>query len=385
MKLPVYLDHHATTPLDGRVLDAMMPWLTEKFGNASSMDHLYGSEAAAAVEKARVRVAGLIGAAPGEMIFTSGATESNAIALLGVMDVHAGRGDHLVTCATEHKAVLEMSRRLVAAGKRVTYVPVDGCGEVDAADIEAAISEETVMISVMAANNEVGTIPDITRIGRLARKRGVLFHTDAAQAAGHVRLDVREMNIDLMSLSAHKMYGPKGVGALYVRGTRPRVVVEPLWNGGGQEWGLRSGTHNVPGVVGFGRAAEIAGSQMEEERRRFGAWSSRMIEELGEAGAVLNGHPSRRLAHNANLWFPGVDGKAIINSVSDRLAISAGSACTTRVVEPSHVLMAMGLGEERAHQSVRIGLGRSNTDEEVEFAIGEIAGRVRELSVITGG
>lgn len=384
MKLPIYLDHHATTPLDGRVLDEMMPYLTDRFGNASSTDHLYGHQAAEAVEEARTKVALMVGAKSDEIIFTGGATESNNLALTGIMTKYADRGDHLVTCSTEHKAVLDTARHLEQSGKRVTYLPVDEHGMVDPGAIKEAITDGTVLVSVMAANNEVGTIPDITKIGRIVHDHGVLFHTDAAQAAGHIPLDVREMNIDLMSISAHKMYGPKGVGALYVRGMRPMVGLEPIIHGGGQERNIRSGTHNVPSIVGFGKAAEIASREMCTEQCRLAKLSSGMISGLSEVGAVLNGHPGRRLAHNANLSFSGVDGKAIINSVSEWLAISAGSACTTRAVEPSHVLLAMGLGEERAHSSIRIGLGRSTTTEEADFAVGKISEHVRELSMIAG-
>lgn len=385
MRLPVYLDHHATTPLDPRVLDAMMPYLTERFGNASSLDHRYGYEASAAVDEARGMVARLVGARREEIIFTSGATESNNMALVGAMERYQDRGSHLITCMTEHKAVLDTARYLEGIGKKVTYVPVNEFGEVDLGVLREAITEDTVMISIMVANNEVGTISDAKEIGRMAHERGVLFHTDAAQAVGHIPVDVKEMNIDLMSFSAHKMYGPKGIGALYVRGIRPRVGLEPILHGGGQERNMRSGTHNVPSIVGFGKAAEIAGGEMGREQARFADWSAKIIGGLSKAGALLNGHPKHRLQHNVNVCFPGIEGKAIINSVSKYLAISAGSACTTQTVEPSHVLVAMGLGEERAHSSIRLGLGRFNTDEEIDYAIEKLTAQKTMISSIGVG
>ncbi len=385
MRLPVYLDHHATTPLDPRVLDVMMPYLTERFGNASSLDHRYGYEASAAVDEARGRIARLIGSRREEIIFTSGATESNNMALVGVMERYQNRGNHLITCTTEHKAVLDTARYLEGSGKKVTYVPVNEFGEVDLGVLREAITEDTVMISIMVANNEVGTISDVEEVGRMAHERGVLFHTDAAQAVGHIPVDVKEMNIDLMSFSAHKMYGPKGVGALYMRGIRPRVGLEPILHGGGQERNMRSGTHNVPSIVGFGKAAEIAGREMCREQARFADWSARIIGGLSKAGALLNGHPKHRLKHNISVSFPGIEGKAIINSVSKYLAISAGSACTTQSVEPSHVLVAMGLGEERAHSSIRIGLGRFNTDEEMDYAVEKLTAQKTMISSIGVG
>ena len=379
MRLPVYLDHHSTTPLDPRVLDAMMPYLTERFGNASSMDHSYGYDASVAVEAARERIAGTIGARHDEIVFTSGATESDNLALLGIMSRNAERGDHLITCATEHKAVLEAAGYLENIGKRVTYLPVNEYGEIDLGELEGAITDRTVMVSIMAANNEVGTIQDLREIGRIAHEHGVLFHTDAAQAAGHIPVNVNEMNIDLMSLSAHKMYGPKGVGVLYVRGMSPRVRMNPLMHGGGQERNIRSGTLNVPGIVGFGRAVEIAAREMKSENERFLEWSGKMMEKFEDIGGRLNGHPTNRLPANLSVTFPGVEGKAIINSVSKKVAISAGSACTTETVEPSHVLLALGLGEEEVHSSIRIGMGRFNTADETDIAVVSIVDACRHL------
>ncbi len=364
----IYLDHHSTTPLDPAVLEEMLPYMTERFGNPSSLDHAYGHDASVAVEEARERVAGLVGARHDEIVFTSGATESDNLALVGVARRHAGRGNHIVTCATEHKAVLDTAAYLENMGWRVTYLPVDRHGMVDMESLEDSVTSDTVLVSVMAANNEVGTIPDIGMIGEAAHRYGALFHTDAAQAAGHIPVDVEAMHIDLMSVSAHKMYGPKGAGALYVRSMRPAVRLDPILHGGGQEGNLRSGTLNVPAIVGLGKAAQIAGKVMAGEVRRHRRWAGRMMDRFAEAGGVLNGHPESRLAHNLNVRFPGVDGKAIINTVSDQLAISAGSACTTETVEPSHVLLAMGLDEERAHESVRLGLGRSTTQDETERA-----------------
>ena len=379
MKLPVYLDHHSTTPLDPRVLDAMMPYLTERFGNASSMDHSYGYDASVVVEAAREKIAKAIGARRDEIVFTSGATESDNLALLGVMSRNAERGDHLITCATEHKAVLEAAGYLESIGKRVTYLPVNEYGEIDIEELEGAIIDRTVMVSIMAANNEVGTIQDLREIGRIAHEHGVLFHTDAAQAAGHIPVNVDEMNIDLMSLSAHKMYGPKGVGALYVRRMNPRVKINPTVHGGGQERNVRSGTLNVPGIVGFGKAIEIAVKEMAAESERFRDWSRKMLEEFEGVGRKLNGHPRKRLSANLNVTFPGVEGKAIINSISKKVAISAGSACTTEAVEPSHVLLALRLGEEEVHSSIRIGMGRFNTVDEMDLATAAIVDACRHL------
>ena len=394
MTRPIYLDSHATTPVDPRVLEEMLPYFGAEFGNASSSDHAYGAAAAEAVEKARERIADAVGARSAtEIVFTSGATESNNTAIAGAVQRAGGRGGagdggrpHIVTCTTEHKAVLDVVDHLEASGAAdVARVPVDGDGLVDPADVGAAVTKDTALVSVMAANNEVGTVPDLAEIGRIARDSGAVLHTDAAQAAGHVPVDVEKMGVGLMSLSAHKMYGPKGVGALYVRGLRPRVRVGPLLRGGGQERGIRSGTLNVPGIVGFGAAARIAVAEMGAEGRRHAAQASRMIGEFEAAGGMLNGHRTRRLARNVSACFPGVESRAVINSVSGDLAISAGSACTTQSVEPSHVLVAMGLGEARAHSSIRLGLGRFTTDGEVDRAAGLITGAVASLRRCSGG
>ncbi|MDA8030094.1 MAG: cysteine desulfurase [Alphaproteobacteria bacterium] len=370
--------------MDERVFDAMKPYMLEKFGNPSSLDHAYGAEASSAVEEARGKVAKCIGAPASDIIFTSGATESDNLALIGVMERYADRGDHLVTCTTEHKAVLDVAKHLEANGKRVTYLPVNEVGEISPEDLKDAITDKTVMVSIMLANNEVGTIADVKKIGEIVHDKGAIFHTDAAQAVGHMHVDVDDMNIDLMSFSAHKMYGPKGIGALYVRGIKPRVRLDPIIRGGGHERNRRSGTLNVPAIVGFGRAAEISAWEMDGEESRSRKWSKRMIDEFTSAGALLNGPLDNRLARNVNVCFPGVESKAVINKVSDKVAISAGSACTTETVEPSHVLLALGLDEERAHQSIRIGTGRHNNDEEISTAIDSIILATNELRRIIG-
>ena len=382
LKFPIYLDHHATTPVDPRVLDEMMPYFTENFGNAASLDHPYGSDASAAVQKSRESIAAAIGANVDEIIFTSGATESDNLAIIGVMKRYSDKGDHLITCATEHKAVLDTARHLEGEGKKVTYLPVNEFGEVNLEELKAAITEKTVMISIMAANNEIGTIANLEEIGKIAHENDVLFHTDAAQAVGHIPIDVKKMNIDLMSFSSHKIYGPKGIGALYLRVLKPRVKLDSIMFGGGQERNIRSGTLNVPGIVGFAKAIEISQKEMEKENAKSKRWTDLMLKKFQEAGGKLNGHPEKRLSHNLNVRFDGIESKAIINTVSKKVAISAGSACTTQVVEPSHVLLAIGLGEDQTHSSIRVGCGRFNTDEEIEIAADEIYHAVESLAKI---
>ena len=379
---PIYLDHHATTPLDKRVLDEMMPYFTEKFGNASSLDHPFGYDASVAVEDAREKIANAVGARHDEIVFTSGATESDNIALLGTMQKYADRGNHLITCVTEHKAILDTAKHLESLGNKVTYLPVNEFGEIDLKELEESITDDTVMISIMMANNEIGTIADVKSIGEIAHKHNVIFHTDAAQAVGHIPVDVEEMSIDLMSFSAHKMYGPKGVGALYVRGVKPRVKPDGLFYGGGQERNIRSGTLNVPGIVGFGKAVEISQKEMDSENKRFSEWTEMMLAEFEKIGGKLNGHPTKCLSHNLNVYFPGIESKAIINSVSKEIAISAGSACTTQVVEPSHVLLALGLDEDTTHYAIRIGLGRFNIDDEIKFSTTCILSSIKSLTKI---
>jgi cysteine desulfurase len=376
----IYLDHNATTPVDPRVVEIMLPYFTEAFGNAASIDHEYGHEAKRAVDRAREQIAAIINARPDEIIFTSGATESDNIALFGVAEKYASKGDHIITCVTEHKAVLDCCKHLEVLGKRVTYLPVDRYGLVDPEDVRQAITPQTILISIMAANNEIGTIAPLKEIGAIAREHNVLFHTDAAQAVGHIPIDVQAMNIDVMSLSAHKVYGPKGIGALYRRRSNPRVRLEPIIYGGGHERGIRSGTLNVPGIVGFGEALRIAQREMKSEAARFRDWTQRiyrrLAEEIGEV--QLNGHPTQRLPHNLNLSFSGVESKALIVGLKG-VAISTGSACTSATVEPSHVILSLGFGEERAHSAIRIGVGRFNDDDEIDAAIARIIGAVRDL------
>jgi len=385
LKDVVYLDNNATTPLDPQVFEAMKPYFTDYFGNASSTDHRHGHKAAESVASARADIARVIGAKESEIVFTSGATESNNLAVSGVMKAYADKGDHMITCTTEHESVLNLARHMERTGKKATYMHVDAVGVIDMDALEEAITDRTVLISVMVANNEIGTIQDVARIGKMARAHGVLFHTDAAQAVGHIPIDVNEMNVDLMSFSAHKMYGPKGIGALYVRGVNPRVRMDPVFHGGGQERGMRSGTLNVPAIVGFGRAAVIASRVMHDENVQLRRQAMNMLDILEETGAMLNGDRNNRLAGNLNLYFPGIEGKAIINSVSRHVAISAGSACTTQSVEPSHVIMALGFGEDRAHSSIRIGIGRFTElgGEESEFAAWEIHDAVNKLGKIS--
>lgn len=369
-KRPVYLDFNATTPVDRRVLNEMLPYFCEEFGNAASITHAYGNQALAAVNQARGQIAALINARPDEIIFTSGATEADNIALLGVAERYAHKGDHIITCVTEHKAVLDSAKRLEKLGKRVTYLPVDRFGQVDLDQLRQAITPQTILISIMAANNEIGTVALLREIGQIAREHGVIFHTDAAQYAGHLPLDVEACNIDLLSISAHKIYGPKGIGALYVR---KGVDVAPVIFGGGHEQGIRSGTLNVPAIVGFGAAAELCRHELEEEAERLRGYCSKIFRELRQAieGVELNGHPTRRLPHNLNISIEGTRSSDFIALLGD-LAISAGSACNTANPNPSHVICALGYGNERALSSLRISLGRTTTLEEVEYAIGRI-------------
>lgn len=380
----IYLDHNATTPVDPRVLEAMLPYFTEIFGNAASNDHEYGHEAKKAVDKAREQIAAVINAEPEEIIFTSGATESDNLALSGVAEKYARKGDHIITCVTEHKAVLDCCRRLEERGKRVTYLPVDQYGLVDPEDVRRAITSKTVLISIMTANNEIGTIAPVAEIGAIAEEHGVLFHTDAAQAVGHIPMDVKAMNIHLMSMSAHKIYGPKGIGALYRRKSNPRAQMEPLIYGGGHERGLRSGTLNVPGIVGLGMALEIAQREMPQESVKFRAWVTEMYQRfLTDLGTVsLNGHPTRRLPHNLNVSIEGLESRALIVRLKG-VAISTGSACTSAKVEPSHVINALGFGEERSHNSIRIGVGRLNDATKIEFAANRIGHEVRRLRLLS--
>jgi len=382
IKYPIYLDSHATTPVDPRVFEEMTPYFTEHFGNASSLDHSFGYDASIAVSEAREKIAKAIGTNMDEILFTSGATESDNLALLGVMERNKSKGNHLITCVTEHKAILDTAKHLEKIGCKVTYLPVDEYGLISLDELKSAITDETVLISIMFANNEIGTIQNVSEIGAIAHEHDVLFHTDAAQALGHIPIDVKKMNIDLMSISSHKIYGPKGIGALYVRSILPRVKINSIVYGGGQERNIRSGTLNVPGIVGFAKAVEIALDEMDSENIRFKKWTDAMLEQFSKVGGKLNGHPTNRLVHNLNIRFDGVQSKSIINTVSKKIAISAGSACTTQNVEPSHVLLALGLSDEQSHHAIRIGCGRFNTDDDIETATGEILNALESLAKI---
>ena len=380
--VPIYLDFQATTPLDGRVLDAMLPFFKAHFGNPHSVHHAYGTRAKDAVEAARGQVAALIGASPPEIVFTSGATEANNLALRGAArQLCEGGRPHVVITTIEHKCVLEVARQLQRDGHPVTQVPVRPDGLVDPAALKAVLRPETGLVSVMAVNNEIGVAQPIGEIGALCRSRGILFHTDAAQAAGKLPIDVRRMNIDLLSLSAHKLYGPKGVGALFIRG-RPRLRLDPLILGGGQEAGMRSGTAPTPLCVGFGAACDLAGAEMEREAVRLGSLRDRFLFGLRDADIrfTLNGHASRRVPGNLNLSFEGVDAEALLMRLRETVALSSGSACAAGGLEPSHVLAALGLPLDRAEAAVRIGFGRTTTAEEVEQAAKRIAGAVHTLS-----
>lgn len=381
----IYLDHNATTPVDARVLEAMLPYFTEVFGNAASIDHEAGHEAKRAVDLAREQCARILNANdPKEIIFTSGATESDNIALFGVAEKYADKGDHIITCVTEHKAVLDCCKRLEQMGKQITYLPVDQFGIVDLNALRAAITPKTILISVMFANNEIGTIAPIQEIGAIAREHGVLFHTDAAQAVGHVPVDVEATHIDLLSFSAHKIYGPKGIGGLYVRRRNPRVKVAPVIYGGGHELGIRSGTLNVPGIVGMGKALAIARVEMRAEAEKYRQWTQMMFQQLrDELGSVeLNGHPKQRLPHNLNVSIKGIESRSLIVQLKN-VAISTGSACTSASVEPSHVIMALGFGEERAHNAIRVGIGRGNSEKSITLATQRITHACQQLAKMT--
>lgn len=378
--MPVYLDYNATTPVDPRVLDAMLPYFREHFGNAASRQHAFGWKAQEAVDRARLQIAALIGADAKEIAFTSGATESDNLALKGVARASRSKGDHIITLVSEHKAVLDSCRQLEAEGFQVTRLPVDRFGVVDPDAVRRAITPRTILISVMAANNEIGVVQPLAELGRIARGDGVLFHTDAVQAVGKVPFNVDEMNVDLASMTAHKMYGPKGVGALYIRRRAPRIPVAPLIDGGGQEQGVRSGTLNVAGIVGFGRAAEIAGMDLQAESNRLAALRDRLWERLSStlADVTLNGSSIARLPHTLNVSFGGVDGQALMLALDD-VAVSSGAACTSATAEPSHVLRALGVPPDLARASLRFSLGRFTTADEIDYAAGKVASVVTHL------
>ena len=386
LKLPIFMDSQSTTPVDPRVLEAMIPYFTQKFGHPASRNHPFGWEAEAAVDRARGAIAGLIGARdPKELVFTSGGTESINLALKGVAEMYREKGNHIVTSVIEQRAGLDVCKRLERQGFEVTYVPVGADGLVDPETLRAALTDKTILISVMLANNEIGTVQDAAAIGKLAKEKGIVFHTDATQAVGKVPVDVEAMGIDLLSCTSHMLYGPKGVGALYVRRKNPRVRLAPMIDGGGHERGMRSGTVPVPLTVGFGAAAEICREVMPEESRRLAGLRDRLqdaiLSKVDEA--YLNGHPDRRLPHNLNISFAYVEGESVLMGLNKEVALSSGSACTSATLEPSYVISALGVDSELAHSSIRFGLHRFSTEEEVDF-VGrrtvDVVTRLREMS-----
>ena len=384
MKLPIYMDNHATTPVDPRVFEAMKPFFTNLFGNAASRNHSFGWQAEEAVEKARKQVADLIGATSKEIVFTSGASESDNLALKGVAEMYREKGNHIITAVTEHKAVLDTCKRLEKYGFRVTYMPVQKDGLVDLDDLKRAMDDKTILVTIMAANNEIGVLQPWAEIGKICRERGVLFHTDATQAVGKVPIDVNKDYIDIMSISGHKMYGPKGVGALYVRRKNPRVQISPIIDGGGHERGMRSGTLNVPGIVGLGKACALCMEEMPEETKKLSGLRDRLRDKImGRLDEVfINGSTEHRLPGNLNISFAYVEGESLLMGIND-VAVSSGSACTSATLEPSYVLKALGTGDDLAHSSIRFGLGRFNTQEEVDYVadrVCETVERLRELS-----
>jgi cysteine desulfurase len=384
MKLPIYMDYHATTPVDPRVLEAMMPYFTQTFGNAASRNHPFGWEAEEAVEKARKHVADLLGASAKEIIFTSGATESNNLAIKGAAEMYREKGNHIITCVTEHKAVIDTCKKLEKQGYRVTYLPVQKDGRISLDELRAAITDKTILITIMTANNEIGVIQPIAEIGAIAKEKGILFHTDAVQAAGKVPFNVNELKTDMVSVSAHKMYGPKGVGALYVRRRNPRVLLSEQISGGGHERGMRSGTLNVPGIVGLGKAAELCKAEMVADNERLRQLRDYLNEALHKNldEIYINGSMEHRLPHNLNISFAYVEGESLLMGIND-VAVSSGSACTSASLEPSYVLKALGAGDDLAHSSIRFGLGRWTTREEVDYVIDKLTNvvkRLREMS-----
>jgi len=384
MKTPIYLDNHATTPVDPRVLDAMLPYFTENFGNAASRNHEFGWVAEQAVDKARKQIADLIGATAREIIFTSGATESDNLAIKGIAEMYAEKGNHIITAATEHKAVLDTCKKLEKNGCRVTYLPVKGDGLIDLDMLRESITDKTILVTIMYANNEIGVVQPVAEIGKICRERGVIFHTDAVQAIGKIPVDVNKDNIDMLSISAHKLYGPKGVGALYVRRKNPRVQLTAQMDGGGHERGMRSGTLNVTGIIGLGEACAIAQKEMPEETKRLqylrDKLRARLEAELDEV--YVNGSWEHRLPHSLNMSFAYVEGESLLMGIND-VAVSSGSACTSATLEPSYVLKALGLGDDIAHSSIRFGIGRFNTEEQIDYVADKlihVVKKLRELS-----
>lgn len=386
MQRPIYLDNHATTRIDDRVLAAMLPFFTEHFGNPASVTHPYGWAAEAAVTQARETIAAAIHAIPEEIIFTSGATEANNLAIKGVAEAYLAQGRHIITVQTEHNAVLDPCRYLESLGFEVTYLPVQPDGLVDLEQLETAIRPDTILVSVMAANNEIGVLQPIADIGALCHRHNVLFHTDAAQAIGKIPLDVQTMQIDLMSLTAHKVYGPKGIGALYVRRRHPRVQLAPQLHGGGHERGLRSGTLYSPQIVGFAEAVRLGLAEMETETQRIQELRDRLWHMLSQLdGIYLNGHPTQRLPGNLNISVEGVDGQALLLGLQPFVAVSSGSACTSAKIEPSHVLQALGRSPELAYASIRFGIGRFNTQAEIDRVANGVLETIRSLRSISNG
>src|SRR5881227_3880880 len=380
VKLPIYMDNHATTPVDPRVLEEILPYFTDKFGNAASRNHAFGWAGEEAVELSRERIAKLVGATAKEIIFTSGATESDNLAIKGVAEMYREKGNHIITAVTEHKAVLDACKRLEKYGYRVTYLPVQKDGLIDLADLRRALDDKTILVTIMYANNEIGVLQPVVEIGKLCHEKGVIFHTDATQAVGKVPVDVIKQNIDLASISGHKMYGPKGVGALYVRRKNPRVQISPIIDGGGHERGMRSGTLNVPGIAGLGKACAIANEEMPKESCRLAGMRNRLREKImGRLDEVyINGSMEHRLPGNLNISFAYVEGESLLMGIND-VAVSSGSACTSATLEPSYVLKALGTGDELAHSSIRFGLGRFNTEEEVDFVADIVVKEVTRL------
>jgi cysteine desulfurase len=384
IKLPIYMDNHATTPVDARVLEEMLPYFMEKFGNAASRNHSFGWAGEEGVETARERIAKLIGATTKEVIFTSGATESDNLAIKGVAEMYREKGNHIITAVTEHKAVLDTCKRLEKYGYRVTYLPVQKDGLIDLDDLKRAMDDKTILVTIMYANNEIGVLQPVVEIGKLCHEKGVIFHTDATQAVGKVPVDVIKQNIDLASISGHKMYGPKGVGALYVRRKNPRVQISPIIDGGGHERGMRSGTLNVPGIVGLGKACAIALEDMPKESCQLAGLRNRLKDRImGKLDEVyINGSMEHRLPGNLNISFAYVEGESLLMGIND-IAVSSGSACTSATLEPSYVLKALGTGDDLAHSSIRFGIGRFNTEAEVDYVadrVIETVERLRELS-----
>jgi cysteine desulfurase len=382
--LPIYMDNHATSPMDPRVLEAMLPFFTDKFGNAASRNHSFGWDAETAVETAREQIAKLIGASAKEIIFTSGATESNNLAIKGIAEMYRERGNHIITQVTEHKAVLDTCKRMEKYGYRVTYLPVKADGLIDLEDLKRAIDDKTILVSIMIANNEIGVVQPVAEIGKLCHEKGVIFHTDGVQALGKIPVDVNAMNIDVMSITAHKVYGPKGVGALYVRRRNPRVQISAQIDGGGHERGMRSGTLNVPGIVGFGKACQIASEEMETEAARLARMRDHLRQRMESVldYVEVNGSWEHRLPGNLNMSFIYVEGESLLMGIND-IAVSSGSACTSATLEPSYVLKALGLGDDVAHSSIRFGLGRFNSMAEVDYVADKVISvvqRLRELS-----